>query len=229
MRFRDRQDAGRQLGQRLLHLRDQHAVVLALPRGGVVVGFEIAAALDAPLDIVPVRKIGAPFQPEYGIGAIVDGEAPQVVLDDAVVAELGIPQPSLQHVIDREIVEIRRREQLYREGRPRPALTDRTLILVDDGIATGSSVRAALRALRRHKPRRLVLAVPVAAPQGLSALEPLADETVCLSTPFGFAAVGQFYDNFEQVEDAEVIDLLNRARAFGGGAAVEPVERGAKL
>lgn len=219
-RFRDRADAGRRLAQSLQHLRADRPVVLALPRGGVVVGYEVARALEAPLDVVVVRKVGAPFQPEFGVGAIVDGEHPEVVLDEEVIRHAGIDRQELEEQIERERAELRRRERLYRAARAPVEVSGKTVIVVDDGIATGSSVRAALRALRRAGPRRLVLATPVAPPQTINALRAEADEVVCLLEPPWFQAVGQFYDNFEQTTDEEVIELLRRAGE--GSAAAAP-------
>jgi putative phosphoribosyl transferase len=218
IRFQDRSDAGRQLAQRLMHLRVEQPVVLALPRGGVVVGYEVARALQAPLDIIAVRKIGAPQQPEFGIGAVVDGDEPEILLDDRAVRRIGIGREDLRARIEPELHEIRRRERLYRGAEPRVDVRGRTVILVDDGIATGSSVRAALRALRRANPGKLVLATPVAPPQALAALRCECDEVLCLLTPASFRAVGELYDDFEQTSDDEVIDLLRRAREPQRGA-----------
>jgi putative phosphoribosyl transferase len=209
--FENRSDAGRQLAQRLLHLKSEQPVVFALPRGGVVVGYEIARALDAPLDIIAVRKIGAPQHPEFGIGALVDGDEPEILLDEHTVRAIGITQDDLSAQIHRELHEIRRRERLYRGDEPRIDVRDRTAIVVDDGIATGSSVRAALRALRRNSPGRLVLATPVAPPQTLASLRRDCDEAVCLLSPRQFRAVGEFYQDFEQTSDDEVIALLRHA------------------
>jgi len=211
-RFEDRTDAGAQLAQRLMHLRKEHPIVLALPRGGVVVGYEIARALDAPLDIIAVRKIGAPFHPEFGIGALVDGDEPQVLLDEETVRAIGVPRSDLLAQIEHERHELRRREQLYRGDESGLDVHDRTVIVVDDGIATGSSVRAALRALRRARPSRLVLATPVAPSQTLESLRDECDEAICLLSPQSFRAVGEFYENFEQTSDEEVIDRLRQGR-----------------
>ncbi|MCI0629955.1 MAG: phosphoribosyltransferase, partial [Phycisphaerales bacterium] len=213
--FRDRSDAGRQLAQRLLHLKDQQpppgAVVLGLPRGGVIVASEIARELNAPLDVLVVRKIGAPHQPELAIGAVTDGQRPQVVLNQELVDALGVSQVYLNAEIAEQYMEVRRREQFYRGGRKPPPITGRTVIVVDDGIATGATVKAGLEAIRRLDPARLILAVPVAAPESLDQLRDLADEIVVLAAPANFVAVGRFYSNFDQTTDEEVIALLEEA------------------
>jgi putative phosphoribosyl transferase len=213
MMFRDRRDAGRQLAARLASCRGGDPVVLALPRGGVPIGAEIAKALDAPLDIVLVRKIGVPFQPELALGAIVDGEAPELLIDDQLMTMLAIPERYVEQQRLRQLKEIERRRRLYLEGRPPVAVAGRTAIVVDDGIATGYTMRAALRAIRRRGPARLVLAVPVAPPETIAALAAEVDEIVCLSTPDQFGAIGQFYKDFRQIEDAEVIALLRERSA----------------
>jgi putative phosphoribosyl transferase len=210
--FKDRRDAGRQLAERLGRYRDQQPVVLALPRGGVPVGYEIARALEAPLDVIVVRKLGAPEQPELGIGALVDGERPEPVLNQDVLAVLDVSPAYLEREVARQLEEIRRRQRLYRGGRPPVSLAGRTVIVVDDGIATGGSVRAALRGIRRRGDHaRLVLAVPVAPPDTVAALRPEVDDLVCLATPPFFGAVGQYYRDFRQTSDAEVIRLLEDA------------------
>ena len=205
MRFRDRADAGRALAARLRHLRTANPVVVGLPRGGVPVAAEVAAALNAQLDVVLVRKIGAPDREELAVGAI--GEDGVTVRNEAVLRELGLSWEGLAGRIAWERAEIRRRAAILRPG-PRPQLGGRTVILVDDGIATGATVVAALRVLRDLGATRVVLAVPVAPPESLAALAPLADEVVCPSTPRRFAAVGQWYDDFSQVPDDQVRKLL---------------------
>ena len=212
MLFRDRTDAGRRLAARLTSFRSRDPVVLALPRGGVPVGLEIARALDAPLDVVLVRKIGVPFQPELALGAIVDGDPPELVIDTHLKTMLDIPDAYVDEERQRQLVEIGRRRHVYLAGRPAAAVAGRTVIVVDDGIATGSTVRAALRAIRRRRPAHLVLAVPVAPPETIAALRDEVDEIVCLETPALFGAIGQFYADFRQLEDAEVIAAL-QARA----------------
>jgi len=215
MRFRDREEAGRLLGERLLHLKDAAPVVLALPRGGVPVGLPVAEALGgAPLDLLLVRKIGAPWHEEFGIGAVVDGHQPETVLDERTVEALGVPRDYIERTAARELREIERRRALYLRGRPPVDLAGRTAIVVDDGVATGGTVRAALQALRRAgAARRVVLAVPVAPPDTAEALRALCDEAVFLATPRDFVAVGTFYADFRQLDDAEVMALLDRADA----------------
>ena len=205
MRFRDRADAGRALAARLRHLRAADPVVVGLPRGGVPVAAEVAAALGAQLDVVLVRKIGAPQREELAVGAI--GEDGVTVRNEAVLRELGLTWDDLADRVERERAEVRRRAAILRPG-ARPELRGRTVILVDDGIATGATVVAALRVLRDLGARYVVLAVPVAPPDSLAALAPLADEVVCPSTPRRFAAVGQWYDDFTQVPDEAVRKLL---------------------
>ena len=209
--FRDRTDAGRKLARALSHLKPAKPIVLALPRGGVPVGFEVANALGAPLDVILVRKIGAPDQPELGLGAVVDGENPQLVLNEELVALVRPGRRYLETEEKRQLAEIERRRALYRPGRAPMSLEGRTVIVVDDGIATGGTMKAVLQALKNARPARLVLAVPVAPPDTLNELSPLADEVVCLMTPEPFYAVGGYYRDFTQTTDEEVIDLLARA------------------
>jgi putative phosphoribosyl transferase len=217
MRLSDRHDAGRRLAEHLLQLNEKDPVVLALPRGGVPVGFEIARTLAAPLDLVLVRKIGAPFEEELAIGAIADGEDPELVTDAAVVSELHIPQRYLEEAKAVALKEIERRRRVYLSDRPPVDIKGRTAIIVDDGVATGATIFAALRQTRRRAPARLVLAVPVAAEQALRRLRREADETVCLHAPSHFVAVGAFYREFSQLQDTEVVSLLDRARACAAG------------
>jgi putative phosphoribosyl transferase len=220
--FADRTDAGRRLAAALAHLRDQHPVVLALPRGGVPVGFEVAKALGAPLDVLLVRKIGAPLQPELAAGAVVDGAEPVLVRNEEVVRAYGIEEDWIEAEAARQLAEIERRRRLYCGDRPPVVVRGRTAILVDDGIATGTTVRAALRALARLGPRRRVLAVPVAPPETVARLAREADELVVLEQPEWMAAVGQFYRDFRQTEDAEVVRLLAEAARLRHG---EPSSR----
>jgi putative phosphoribosyl transferase len=209
--FADRAEAGRLLAERLLPLGLEQPVVLALPRGGVPVGFAVAKALAAPLDLVLVRKIGAPGQPELAVGAVVDGSRPETVLNRDIVRSLAVPKAWIEAEADRQLAEIERRRQRYFEGRERASVEGRTAIVVDDGIATGATMAAALHATRRAGPSELVLAVPVAPPDTLDRLRHDADRVVCLATPASFMAVGGFYRDFAQVEDDEVSDLLRRA------------------
>jgi predicted phosphoribosyltransferase len=208
--FADRHDAGRQLAERLLPLADEDPVVIGLPRGGVPVAEEIATALGAPLEILSVRKLGAPHNPEYGIGAIAeDGTR---VFDPEALAVLGIENGTLEAIVARETAELRRRVAAYRGDRPALPLDRRTVIVVDDGVATGVTDTAALRAVRRLRPRRLVLAVPVCPPDSLARLCGEADDVVCLVAPPLLYGVGQWYRDFSQVSDHEVIAALDPAR-----------------
>lgn len=214
--FTDRAEAGRRLAARLMKYRRQDPVVVALPRGGVPVAAEVARALDAPLEVMVARKLGAPGEPELGIGALVDGDHPESVLNEEVVAHLRVSREYLSREVKKQLDEIRRREQVFRGGRPRVPLQGRTLILIDDGIATGASIRAALRGIRRANPRRIILAVPVAPAETLEELRHEADEVVCLGTPELFYAIGQFYRDFHQLEDSEVVKILDQARMRHG-------------
>lgn len=207
----NRVEAGRLLAARLEHLRGERPVVLALPRGGVPVGHEIARALGAPLDILLVRKIGAPFQPELAIGAVVDGDHPEILRDSRLIAETGASESYVQAEAERQLKEIVRRRRLYFHRHAPVDVAGRTVILVDDGIATGSTVRVALRALARRSPARRVLAVPVAPADTLAALRGDVDEIHCLETPEPFFAIGAHYADFDQFEDEAVIKLLEGA------------------
>ncbi len=210
--FRDRPHAGRLLATELLKFRGSDPLVLALPRGGVPVGCEIARCLGATLDVIAVRKIGSPHQPELGVGAIVDGEKPQVLLDESLCASLHLTRDDLEPIIERERAEMQRREAVYRAGRPAVEARGRTVIVVDDGIATGSTLRAVLTALRQRGASRVVVAVPVAAPEALRQVRQIADDVVCLHAPPWFRAVGQFYEDFSATTDEEVVRLLEAAR-----------------
>jgi len=209
--FTDRKAAGRELAAALMRFKLESPVVLAIPRGGVPVGFEVALALQAPLDIIVARKLGAPGQHELGLGAIVDGDHPQSVLNEDIIRELGVSTQYLQKEIETELKEIRRRQAAYRKGRPAVEVAGRTVIVVDDGIATGGSIRAALRGVKRTAPKKVVLAVPVAPSDTIESLRAEADEIVCLDTPAYFMAIGEFYEDFSQTSDDEVIELLEAA------------------
>ncbi|ACA60711.1 phosphoribosyltransferase [Candidatus Desulforudis audaxviator] len=208
--FRDRVDAGRRLAARLAEEDLSGGLVLGIPRGGVVVAAAVAAELALPLDIIVPRKIGAPRNPELAVGAVTqDGT---VIYNDRLLQRLMLRADDLEGQVQQEIKEIERRMTLYRGSRVPPELAGRTVILIDDGIATGYTVLAALRSLRRAGPRRIILAVPVAPPETLERLKPEVDRIVCLEAPDDFYAVGQFYLHFDQNSDQEVIDLLQAGR-----------------
>jgi len=211
MMFADRSDAGRRLARELQRFSRENPVILGLARGGVPVGCEIALALHAPLDVLLVRKIGVPWQPELAAGAIVDGARLDRVIDQNLVAMLSISQDYLEKEMARQAKEIERRRKVYFRGRQPVEIAGRSVIVTDDGIATGASMRAVLLALRRRNPARLVLAVPVAPPDSIAALGAEADEIVCLATPSEFGAISIFYEDFHQVDDEEVIACLDRA------------------
>lgn len=208
MSFVDRAQAGRRLADALEAYDGKAAVVLALPRGGVPVAAEVASRLGAPLDLLIVRKIGVPYQPELAMGAVVDGDEPVVVRNEEVIRQADVTQEEFDRVRDRELAEIERRRVRYLAGRAPVEIAGRTVIVVDDGIATGATVRAALRGLRRRKPREIVLAVPVAPPDTVAMLEKEADRVVCLEQPSFFQAIGLHYRDFRQVSDDEVIATL---------------------
>jgi putative phosphoribosyl transferase len=210
MPFKDRSDAGRKLALALAHYQNQKPVILALPRGGVPVGAEVAAALKAPLDLVLVRKIGVPFQPELAMGAVVDGDEPLVVRNEDVIRLGGIDDAEFKAVCDSELAELERRRQRYLGDRKRAEIAGNTAIVIDDGIATGATTRAALRATRMRRPKKLVLAVPVAPTDSLAQMRGEADEVVCLEEYSDFGAIGFYYSNFWPVPDEQVIDLLAR-------------------
>jgi putative phosphoribosyl transferase len=211
--FANRQAAGRELASELAKKRLVDPVVLALPRGGVPVAAEIAKSLKAPLDLVLVRKIGVPFQPELAVAAVVDGGEPQIVVNDDVINLAGLDREYIDREVKRELAEIERRREAYLRGRPRVPLEGRTLIVVDDGIATGASIRAALKALRRRGPKALILAVPVAPADTVEALRPEVDQLICLATPEPFFAIGIHYVDFRQLSDEEVVSILDSKAA----------------
>lgn len=205
--FLDRHDAGRRLAAHLEPYRDEHPVILGLPRGGVVIGFEVARALDAPLDALVVRKLGAPGFEEVAVGALAPGA---IVLDQALLTRLGIPRTYLDDVIGREAAELSRRERLYRRREPVP-VEGRVVILIDDGLATGATAEAAVRSLRSRHPRRIIFAAPVCSSEGAARLREHADEVVCLECPARMQAVGQWYQDFAPTSDDEVLDCLRIA------------------
>lgn len=205
MLFRDRRDGGRRLAVLLEPWRHEDPVILGLARGGVPVAFEVARYLDAPLDVMVARKIGAPGHEEYAIGALAGGV---LRLDEVAIAELDVPRSYIMRQLAVEMQEISRRQAAYRGGRPPLDLTGKTVILVDDGLATGLTAAAAIEALRTHGPRRIVLAVPVCAPERGRELRRLADDVVCVQAPPAFTAVGIWYEDFRPTEDAEVMELL---------------------
>jgi len=209
VRFMDRTDAGRALARAVEYLRGGDVVVLGLPRGGVPVAFEVARALEAPLDVIVVRKLGVPYQPELAMGAI--GEGGIRVSNEDVIRRGGITQQEIAAVEERERVDLDQQAQTFRAGRPHVEVAGRTAVIVDDGIATGSTAAAACQVARRMGAKRVVLAVPVGAPESLHALRSVCDEVVSLHAPEFFMAVGTFYDNFRHVPDAEVSDLLTRS------------------
>jgi predicted phosphoribosyltransferase len=213
-RFRDRAEAGRLLGKRVAAWSVDRPVVVGLPRGGVPVAFEVARVIGAPLDILVVRKIGAPGQPELALGAV--GEGGVRLFNHDIVAALGVSAERLERLADDTAAEVAERTGRLRGDREPLELTGRAVVLVDDGIATGATVRAAMAVLRRREVAQLLLAVPVTAPEALRVLGPLADDLVCLSAPEAFMAVGQFYDDFDQTSDQEVRRLLELAPGAAG-------------
>lgn len=210
MRFRNRTDAGRQLAALLTQYRAESPLVLGLPRGGIPVAYEVARTLGAPLDVWVVRKVGAPGQPELGLGAVAEGGA--LFLDRGMMHSLGFSETEVLQTAEREADEVTARVARFRGPHPAPELQGRTVILVDDGVATGGTVRAAIRALRERRPGRIVLAVPVGAVESLDALRPEVDALVCVHPAEFMMAVGEFYDDFSQTSDEEVQALLARVR-----------------
>lgn len=210
MPFKNRVEAGRKLAAALAAYKQEKPVILALPRGGVPVAAEVAAALDAPLDLILVRKVGVPFQPELAMGAVVDGADPIIVRNDDVIAQAGITEAAFKSVCDAELAEIERRRARYLGNRERAEVAGNTAIVIDDGIATGATTRAALRATRMRNPKRLVLAVPVAPTDSLAELRQEADDMVCVEDHRMFGAIGFYYSDFRQISDEEVIEILKR-------------------
>lgn len=216
--FRDRRDAGRQLLPRLPALEPGRSIVIALPRGGVPVADEIARPLGLPLDVVLVRKVGLPGQPEVAVAAVADGADPAYAINADIARMAGLSTADIMALAAPELAEIERRRKLWQGSRPAVDLAGKTVLVVDDGIATGATMKVALRALRRAGAARLILAVPVAPADALAGLAGLADQTICLAVPDPFVAVGAHYVDFRQVSDAEVAKVL-AANAGGGGMA----------
>lgn len=206
--FTDRRQAGRLLATEVASRGYADPVVLGLPRGGVPVAAEVAGRLGAPLDVILVRKIGAPIQPELAMGAVVDGDAPEVVRNEEIIRELGVSDEEFQREAARQLKVIETRRALWAASRARVPLKDKTVIIVDDGIATGATIRASLRALKRQGPKRTVVATPVAPPDTVRSLQREADDVICLETPEYFGAIGLFYLDFSQVSDAQVTAIL---------------------
>ena len=208
--FTDRHDAGRRLAESLTRYRGERPVILGLPRGGVVVGCEVALALDAPLDVLIVRKLGVPGAEEVALGAVAPGAT---LVDRDLVARLGISTATIFEIVRRESEEMTRRERAYRGDRVPAELAGRTVIVVDDGLATGATAHAAIRSLRQHDPRRVVFAAPICSRDGAAALRTVADDVVCLECPPDMQAVGWWYEDFRPTTDAEVVESLHRAGA----------------
>jgi len=218
MLFHDRRDAGRRLASRLVEYRGRDCVVLALPRGGVPVAAEVADRLQAPLDLLLVRKVGVPHHPELAMGSVIDGGEPIIVRDERIMAMTGTGDDAFDRICARELEEIERRRAFYLGGRSPQPLEGRIAIVVDDGLATGNTMRAALRGARAHRPASLAMAVPVAPADTLAELADAADRLVCLATPPDFQAVGQYYEDFSQTGDREVVTLLARHGKRQGAA-----------
>lgn len=209
MVYKDRREAGAKVASRLMHYRDKaDVIVLALPRGGVVNGSEIARLLNVPLDIIIIRKIGFPGQPELAIGAV--SETGAVVLNEDIVSAYRIKKDYIEGEIERHREEISRRKALYRGGKGIPPLAGKTVILVDDGVATGATMKAAISTLKEERPARLVVALPVASQEAEAEIKEMVDEWVCLMAPMEFMAIGNFYEDFSQVSDEEVVELLRK-------------------
>jgi predicted phosphoribosyltransferase len=225
--FRDRTDAGARLGERLRTPRlGKDVIVLGLPRGGVPVAREVAAALEAPLDVLVVRKIGAPFNPELALGAIAFGGV--TVYNESLLRELGLDAADLEGVRSREQAELTRRERAYRGDRPMPSLAGKTVVLVDDGIATGATMHAAVTATRALQPKRIVVAVPTSAVDSVTRLEGVADRVIALATPEPYFGVGAWYEEFHQLDDEEVLRCLDEAASAYARRNVPEREHGSR-
>lgn len=211
--FASREEAGVLLAERLARMKLADPLVLALPRGGVPVAAEIARRLDAPLDVALVRKVGSPNEPELAIGAVADGETLELVLNARLVEELGVSEEFIGSAVARELASLEQRRRAYADVRPETAVAGRTVIVVDDGVATGMTMQAAMRSIRRQNPRALIAGVPVASRDAVAMLRGEADDVVCLRAPRRFGSVGAFYRSFGQVSDADVVALLKQANA----------------
>jgi len=208
--FKDRRDAGEKLADVLADLKDERCLVAAIPRGGVVVGYYVAERFDWPLEVVVPRKIGAPYQPELAVGAV--AEDGTIYVEEEVARAVGVGMDWIRDAAERELEEVKRRIKLYRGGAELPRLDEYIVIVVDDGVATGATMIATVRFLKKLGARRVIIAIPVAPPEVLPKLRAEADEVRCLETPIPFYAIGQFYMNFAQVSDVEVMDYLSRSR-----------------
>lgn len=213
MRYSNRSEAGQQLARALDQYRGRDVIVLALPRGGVPVAAEVASHLGAPLDLLLVRKIGVPWQPELAMGAVIDGSKPAVVRNEETIRLAGISDAEFDSVCQRELAEIERRRRVYFGDRPPAETEGRVIIIIDDGIATGATVKAAVIGLKAKKPAKIIVAVPVAPPSAVAEIKKEADEVVCPLQPRMFGAIGYFYSDFEQLTDGEVIRLLSEHKA----------------
>lgn len=212
MFFKNRYDAGKKLAIELLKFKDEKPTIVALPRGGVIIGFEVAKLLRAPLDVIVARKIGAPFYPELGIGAIAPNGIK--VLDKALIKSLNVSEKAVEKIIEQETIEMNRRANLYRGNATLTDLTGKTVILVDDGLSTGVSAKASILSIKEMFPKKIILAVPVSPPDTANEFRKEVDELICLHEPSTFYAVGAFYEDFNQVSDDEVIHLLKKAKEF---------------
>jgi putative phosphoribosyl transferase len=212
-KFKNRTEAGGLLGAELkAHSLESNLVILALPRGGVPVAYEIAQQLKVPMDVFLVRKLGSPINPELAIGAIAEDDV--IVLNQPLIAELDVSENSINKIIDHEKIELFRRRKVYREGRSLINLEKKTIILVDDGIATGATIQAAIAALKKSKIKSIIIAVPVASPDTVLKLKPMVDQLICLSMPTPFYGVGQWYEEFNQLSDEETCRYLNSSKVY---------------
>lgn len=210
MFYKNRKDAGQQLAEKLRQYTDEKPIILALPRGGVILGYEVAKALKAQLDVIVPRKIGAPSQPEFGIGAIAPNDV--LIINEGAIKMLGLAENDLKELIEHETKEMERRIKLYRKDLPEIDIQDKTVIIVDDGLATGVSTKAALLSIKKMNPKKIILAVPVGPPDTTDRFRQEVDDLICIYEPIDFYAVGGYYEDFSQISDQEVIDLLQKAK-----------------